>query len=261
MHSIYNLCIFYEYMKRRLLALLLLGCLGLSLCACGKNKENDKPGNEVQQDAADTEDDASSQGDESQALTPDISAEALAEEISLDNLCTISGCSWEEALIYMFGANYTLPFSYARISDSWTFDLTDYGHDETFMLQPGERTTATVELSNASTDYDMVVGFYNPYDVAISIEESQVWSVSFDFYNSIETTFPVLPKNITCGTQIVDIIIAYNTPSTPFSYNEETGAYDLHYQSGYDVYLTLEVDAELGLKKITLQSYADPFEE
>lgn len=239
--------------------------MAFSMLACQKDKSEDTvaPNQETSSDSTDTEE----PNDEEETVElskPDISPEALSAEANADNAINLLTDAWEHVVFQLAAQNYSLPFSYARISTEWTFDLADYGYDETFRLQPGERTTATVELTNPAVDYLMIVGFYNPYDVPVSIEESKIWSVSFDLSATESEVLPLLPANITKGAPIVDVIILYDTPETPFSYNDETGTYDLYYQFGenrfeygYDKYVTLFIDAEDGLAKFIIQNYAE----
>ncbi len=253
-------------MKKRLLLLILAGCLAFSFFGCGKEKPN-KNDDETQQ--GETSDNTENTGDDDLIddemgvlYVPDISEEALNAERNTDNAIDLLTCPWDHVVFRLQDETFDLPFSYARISEMWTFNLGDYGYDENFRLQPGERTTATVELHHPELDYPMVVGFYNPYDVPITVEESMIWSVSFDLSETESEVLPLLPGNITLGAPIVDVIILYDTPETPFSYNKDTGTYDLYYQFGadrfeygYDKYVTLFIDAEDGLIKFIIQNY------
>lgn len=263
-------------MKKRLFLLLLCICLASAAWGCKTKQEKI---NDSKKDAYQVKDDPDSSEENKDPLLPDISEEYLNAETAKDNELDLLNSTWDVAAFQLFSTTYSVPFSYARISSDWTFDLTDYGYDETFMLQPGERTTATVELYNPDVIYPMIVGFYNPYDVPITIEESQVWSVSFDFSSFLHdsdkdsandntddsaqgtlpesTEVPMLPSNITYLTDIVDVIIAYDTPSTPFSYNPETLTYDLYYQVGHEIFVTLFIDAEYGLQKFIIQNYGN----
>lgn len=252
------------YMKKRLLLVLLSSCLAFSFFACSKDKPQDKDNSQKEEASDHDNEEPNEDQDIAELRTPDISEETLLAERMADDAIDLLTCPWDYVVFQFQNENFSLPFSYARISEEWTFDLADYGYDETFTLQPGERTTATVELINPIVDYPMIVGFYNPYDVPITIEESQIWSVSFDLAETESEILPLLPANIGKGTPIVDVIILYDTPKTPFSYNEETGTYDLYYQFGanrfeygYEKYVTLFIGAENGLQKFILQNYGE----
>lgn len=243
-------------MKKKRLCLVLCACMILSTWGCNNKEPQKQSSGEETETNTQTEENLSPTDEENpEPFVPDISPERLAEEKKYDNCFDLYSCNWNSTTFQLDAENYRLPFSYARISDEWTFSLEDYGYDETFSLQPGERTTATVELTHPTFDYTMVVGFYNPYDVPITIEESKIWSISIDLSESTSTYLPYLPQGITKGSKLGDVILAYGNPTTPFIHDFENNTFIYQYFMDYNKFVTLVIHETKGVIKLTVQNY------
>ncbi|MBE5906268.1 MAG: hypothetical protein E7277_05665 [Lachnospiraceae bacterium] len=244
-------------MKKRILLLPLLCACALFTTACAdkapttthKNvsTEDTKKENNTKQESKDTE-------PKKQHL-PDISASALEKEIAANAKLSLKKFDINNSVFRFDGVKYQLPFSYARISKDWSFSLKDYGLKDSFKLKPGQRTSDNIRLINPQTDAVLEIGLYNPYDVAVSVNEAMVWSITFSIEESIDKPRVRLPKKIRWNSSLVDITLAYSDPTIPFTHDLENKLYTYTYMSDYNHYLTLYISEEEGLVKFTIKRY------
>ncbi len=241
-------------MKRFKIVGALLLCTALTLTACKKTEDI----RDIITDTSEGEGNnkgASGNAEEVELKKPDISEEALRKEESEDRSIMSGEPDFSDCVIAIGSGVYKLPFSYKRISDDWTFNLSDYGFDDSFRLGPGERTSDTVILNKEGSSYNIVVGFYNPYDVACSIEEAYVYSISIDIRET-GTDYPLmtLPGNLTWGASFKEII-EFAHPTEGFTKDEETGELTLNFIYNYNNFLELVVGPTRGIAKVTVKTY------
>ena len=72
-----------------------------------------------------------------------------AEEQTGDADADLDGKKWQDMAFSMDGKVYQIPFAYAGIKDQWTFNLSDYGYDKGYVLNPGDKVTGTIQLQNS----------------------------------------------------------------------------------------------------------------
>ncbi|SFQ03713.1 hypothetical protein SAMN02910358_00475 [Lachnospiraceae bacterium XBB1006] len=186
---------------------------------------------------------------------PDISSTALEREIAANAKQSLKKFDLNNSVFRFDNVMYQLPFSYARISKDWHFSLEDYGLKDDFKLEPGQRTTDNIRLTNPQTDNVIEVGLYNPYDVSISVNEAMVWAITFSIEDSVDKPKVRLPKKIRWNSSLVDITLAYSDPTVPFTHDLESKLYTYTYMKDYNHYLTLYISEEEGLVKFTLKRY------
>ena len=206
-----------------------------------------------------TEEPTTNVEDNSEDITEDTTE--ITTETTTETKSDITTDLYSEQFI-MDGVTYTLPFDYALIKDKYTFDLSDYGKEDGYILNPEDKTSSTIELNNSELDkdFDFYVGFVNTTDTAIDIKESSIWAVDFDKSWSKTDNYPniVLPGGITWGSSIDDIKKAYGEPSEEPYYADSMKYWEYTYLDNdydYRVYLTIYEDS--GLSKIRLQSYVN----
>ena len=244
-------------MKRIIYSLFTLCLLAVLLGGCGKKTDN-TPQHEQASSAKEDQEETSSveeNEEEKELYVPDISKSALKDEEEKDSRISLKKFDMGKSVFRLEGITYSLPFSYARISGDWSFDLKDYGLDESFSLQPGQRTTDNIVLHNPKTDYTLTVGLYNPYDVEISVLESQVWSVTVSIKDISNAPKLLLPGKLTWHDTIADVTLAYSDPTTPFTHDLETGMFYYSYVKDYSRYLNLEISEEDGIVSFTMKCY------
>ena len=243
-------------MKRFKTVIVLLFCMALVLTACNKHEDI----RDIITDASDGEGDnrgASGNAGEVEIRMPDITEEKLTEEADEDRRIMADNPTFRDCGILIGSEAFTLPFSYKRISDEWTFKLSDYGFDENFMLGPGERTTDTIRLTKENAGYEIVVGLYNPYDVKCTVEEAYVYSITLDRRETGDN-YPIikLPGNLTWGATFREITEVEH-PTEAFSVDHEKQEMYLDFTYDYQSYLKLTVSDTKGIVAITVKSYAE----
>lgn len=205
----------------------------------------------------------------------------LNAEIKKDEKIQLEKFEWNICAFQLDNMNYSLPFSYSRISDQWIFIPSDYGLDSSFQLEPLTKTSANVQLENEARPYKLTVGFHNPYSTPISFDHAQIWSWEIDLTtpemdkqslindspepnNTDEiTTLPqvspnvLLPKGVQLHDSIGSVLLAYGEPENSNIFNNETGYYEFHYQLNYSIFLTLTLDEKEGLVKVNYKHFPE----
>lgn len=243
-------------MKRNKALLMLLICVSLVLMGCDRRLDI----RDIITDASEGEGDnkaASGNADKEDLELPDITEYTLKKQADEDRHIMQNNPTFEDCVISVGSTAYSLPFSYKRISDEWTFNLSDYGFDENFMLGPNERTTDTIILSKENSNYNIVIGLYNPYDVKCTIEEAYVYSLTIDIRET-GADYPImrLPGELSWGATFSDII-AVAHPNQGFDVDEETGEMTLYYVYDYENYLILTVSKTRGISAVTIKTYKE----
>ncbi len=76
-----------------------------------------------------------------------VSSESVSGETE-DGGADLGGTKWQDMIFSMDGEVYQLPFAYSGIKDTWTFNLSDYGYDKGYVLNPGDKVVGTIQLKN-----------------------------------------------------------------------------------------------------------------
>ena len=274
----------YLLSKIRTCCLLLL-CLTLFLVGCNDKKTTtNKPAPSTDPTSSDQDSDSSNQ---KKGLDIADFDKLLVQEIHKDENIQIDKFNWNICAFQADEKTYSLPFSYERIKTDWTFSLEDYGLDSNFKLEPLTKTSDNVVLKCEGKPYSLKVGFFNPFSTAVPLEQAKIWSLEIDITtpelnektlendstaavdsenpeNSTQTTTDLtgnikplilLPKGIQMHSSIASILIAYGDPENTNLHNTETGYYEFHYQHNYNIFLTLMIDEQEGLVKISYKHF------
>lgn len=253
---------------------LLLGgllCICLGLIACGKDdKQSQIPtatssGDVIEQARQEAreeqgyaeEENQQPSEEETQKNIPDISFAGLKAEKEQDWQVKLLEGEWTSCTFCLGGIKYQLPFSYARISDKWTYDSSQYeDFDENFVLKPGQRTSTNIVLTNPNVNYTFTVGFYNPYDVDVTIAESMVYSFGIDLQHSLKKPTLILPSKLTWNSSISDAVLTYHVPEDPYVHDEELHTFTYNYEDMHTHYMSLVFgEEEIGLIGFTMTNY------
>lgn len=183
-------------------------------------------------------------------------AGAEAAEQTGDAGADLRGKKWQDMVFSMDGKVYQIPFAYAGIKDQWTFNLSDYGYDKGYVLNPGDKVTGTIQLKNSQ--YSAVrctVGFTNTGKEVKDILDTDIWSFTMDISSADQYPKVELPGGITWGSTEDDIIKAYGKPDEDPYVSKELGytVYNWFDHFTYKMKLTMYKDG--GLKGITLENY------
>ena len=157
------------------------------------------------------------------------------------------------------GESYTLPFAYSLIKDKFTFDLSEYGYEDGYMMQPKESVSTTIKLQNKNYDEDFVflAGFENKRDEEADIKECDIDSVSVNIFNCKTTEYPdmKIPGGIGWGSSLDSIMAVFGNPSFDPEYNEETGCYKYKYNFNNSVVYVLYISNLSGLRGFEMDIY------
>lgn len=159
----------------------------------------------------------------------------------------------------MNGKVYHLPFAYSEISDQYTFDLSDNSFVESETLNPDEQTSCVVHMEGSNLDDGIffATGFENTTSSAKDIKESDIWAFDIDvsWVNSENYPEIVLPKGITWGCTLDDIVAAYGEPSHSYR-SDINGYWEYTYDDGeYDYSMRLTVYDGRGMTRVALHSF------
>ena len=163
--------------------------------------------------------------------------------------------------IMIDGTVYTLPFDYSLISNDYTFDLADYGKEDGYVLNPGDKVLCTVNLENPNIDseFDFSVGFKNYGDEVKDIKETSVWAMDLDKRWCDTDNYPsvVLPGGITWGSTVDDIKALYGEPADEPYRSDDLGYWEYTYELNDDDYqVRLTIYDEYGLTEINIYDYS-----
>ena len=172
-----------------------------------------------------------------------------------------SQTDWKSMNVVIDGRELTLPFDYSKISDIFTMNLADYGYENGYVLNSGDKTYGTIDLDSTLYDCTFQAGFENTGASQCDILNSQIWSFECDIDRYDCTTYPniVLPGGITWGATADQITAAYGTDPADLEStygNLDTDGYIVYnYYNDYKYKMRLHVDKEKGLCEIRYEVY------
>ncbi len=185
---------------------------------------------------------AASQNPETEIATPDnATADPSTPELTID------------------GESYTLPFEYSLIKNDFTFDLSEYGYKDGYIMQPKESVSTTVRLKNNSYDEDFVflAGFKNSRDEEADIKDCDIDSVSVKIFDCKTTNYPdmKIAGGIGWGSSTDSVLAVFGKPVSEPEYNEETGCYKYKYNFNNSVVYVLYISNLSGLRGFEMDIY------
>ena len=175
--------------------------------------------------------------------TGDLSSDLASQQISID------------------GTIYTLPFDYSLISSDYTFDLADYGKEDGYVLNPGDKVLCTVYLENDNFDdsFEFCTGFKNYGDGVLDIKETSIWALDTDIRWCDTDNYPtiILPGGITWGSTIDDVKAAYGEPEDDPYRSDSLAYWEYEYElNDGDYQVRLTIYDEFGLTGIYISDYS-----
>ena len=210
----------------------------------------------------DKKDDTASTNSESQQPSENSqTSEQNTQQTAPSTTAVNSQTDWKSMNVVIDGRELTLPFDYSKISDIFTMNLADYGYENGYVLNSGDKTYGTIDLDSTLYDCTFQAGFENTGASQCDILNSQIWSFECDIDRYDCTTYPniVLPGGITWGATADQITAAYGTDPADLEStygNLDTDGYIVYnYYNDYKYKMRLHVDKEKGLCEIRYEVY------
>ena len=223
------------------------------------SKDVDIPDEDAEDDKKD--DTASTNSESQQASENSQASEQNTQQTAPSTTAVNSQTDWKSMNVVIDGRELTLPFDYSKISDIFTMNLADYGYENGYVLNSGDKTYSTIDLDSTLYDCTFQVGFENTGASQCDILNSQIWSFECDIDRYDCTTYPniVLPGGITWGATADQITAAYGTDPADLEStygNLDTDGYIVYnYYNDYKYKMRLHVDKEKGLCEIRYEVY------
>ena len=221
-----------------------------------EDEEDDK-----KDDTASTNSESQQASESQQPSENSQTSEQNTQQTAPSTTAVNSQTDWKSMNVVIDGRELTLPFDYSKISDIFTINLADYGYENGYVLNSGDKTYGTIDLDSTLYDCTFQVGFENTGASQCDILNSQIWSFECDIDRYDCTTYPniVLPGGITWGATADQITAAYGTDPADLEStygNLDTDGYIVYnYYNDYKYKMRLHVDKEKGLCEIRYEVY------
>lgn len=169
---------------------------------------------------------------------------------------------WTDMQFMLDGNLYELPVSYRELeANGWSFDLADYGYTDGYIMNPGDKTYSTIELSNPDYDEDLMVwvGFINTGDKAQDILDCDIWAFQMDTcvgsrqlenYPDME-----IAGGIGFGSTREEVEAAFGECEDIYEADSGYNYVVYNYEMDYDYYLKLTIYEDKGVTAIDISSY------
>jgi len=183
--------------------------------------------------------------------------EEVTEEPATEAPAPVLSSDLNSNEIQIDGVIYTIPFANQSIAPYYSFDMTKYGFENGYVVNPGDSVINTMELSREgmNENFHFRIGLHNYSDQILDIQECNVNVIELDAAacESFEgCPQVVLPGNITWGSAVDQIIAAYGEPTENVAM--EDGSSILHYDTETPYIIReLRVSGNRGLISITIK--------
>lgn len=218
-------------------------------------EENGAGETEEENDAAETETEMENGGGETQTgnSTGETQTASADGELSDD---------WTDMQFMLDGNLYELPVSYRELeADGWKFDLAAYGYTDGYIMNPGDKTYSTIELTNPDYDEDLTVwvGFINTGDKAQDILDCEIWAFQMDTcvgsrqlenYPDME-----IAGGIGFGSTREEVEAAFGECEDVYEADSGYNYVVCNYEMDYDYYLKLTIYEDKGVTAIDISTY------
>jgi hypothetical protein len=173
---------------------------------------------------------------------------------------------WRDLDIMIDGVLYHFPYDYDKlVENGWTIDMTDYGYEDGYILNKGEKTTGTLELHHEKygkeySSFSIDCGFQNFEGKAVDITECDLWSIKLDCikYSSPHEEYSEvkIAKGIGFGSTKEDVIAAFGECEEENIYEStELGYVTYEYVNDYNQHMRFTIYEEFGVTCIELKNY------
>ena len=188
--------------------------------------------------------------------------ETTEEEAPADE--TVAGemsDDWTDMEFVLDGVNYTLPVSYHELeANGWSINLADYGYENGYIMNSGDKTYGTIDLVNPKFNQKMrcTVGFVNLDSAPQDITDCSIWifnlatSYAFSLLDNVPSM--EIAKGIGMGSTKEEVIAAFGETDDVYDASDK-GYYVLKYDMGYMKHLSITVYDEFGVTDIKMDTY------
>lgn len=171
---------------------------------------------------------------------------------------------WLNMKFTLDGVTYQLPCAYKELeANGWTFDVADYGYENGYVLNPGDKLYSTIYLKNSaySDKIAVSVGFVNKADTVQDIYECDIWSIRVQTDYAFKLVDPRPEMSIGNGLKFgdsKDLVFSKcgECPEDDTFINDEYGYSVYEYSQDFTFYLKINVYDEYGITSFELQDYS-----
>lgn len=173
---------------------------------------------------------------------------------------------WLDLQFVLDGVGYQLNDPYQKLKDNgWYFDMADYGYENGYVLNPGEKVYSTIDLENDSYKQDkykkpsVKVGIRNNSDTIKDIYECDVWSISVNIDYGFKVVNPhpemAIGNGLKFGDTAQQVLDACGPCEDVFVSNDNN--YQVYeYFVNFDYKLKITVYDEFGITGFELSDYS-----
>lgn len=193
--------------------------------------------------------------------TAAVTEETTTEGNVTDNV-TISE-NWADLEFVLAGKKLAMPFGYSELEAlGWSFNMADYGYENGYVMNPGDKVYGTIELNNSKYDdkVKVTVGFINNGSEAVDITKCDIWSINISIAegSKLSGNYPAMEiaKGIAFGAESNYEAIANAFGEAKKTYRADSLGYTVYdYDNDFKQYMKLTVYDEYGLCEIDLKTY------
>lgn len=195
-----------------------------------------------------------------EATEPDTTAPSDAP----DEEFVLSG-DWLDLQFILDGVGYQLNDPYKKLeANGWYVNMADYGYENGYVLNPGDKTYGMIDLKNEAYEkdgYDKIqvqIGFRNNSDSVKDISECDFWDIRVQIDYAFKLVEPHPEMTIGNGLKFGDTaqqVLDACGPCEDVFVSEEYGYQVYTYRVDFNYYLKLTVYDEFGITGIQLQDY------
>ena len=169
---------------------------------------------------------------------------------------------WKDMEFIFDGEKYSLedaPFETLQ-DNGWDFDLAEYGHEDGYVLNPNDKISGTIYLSNSDydKDLDVMVGFINRTKKVKDIKECSIWTFdcSIAYGSRLLQDVPemTIAQGITWGSTADEVVEAFGEADDEYR-SDDLGYTKYTYEDDYDKYLDIYVYDDYGVTEIEMRLY------
>lgn len=172
---------------------------------------------------------------------------------------------WMDLDIMIDGVVYHYPYDYDKLLENgWTLNMADYGYEDGYAMNKGEKTSTTISLHHEKYDSEsrpfvIDCGFANYGEETVDIKECDLWSIKI---NCIKYSSPYeehssvqIAKGIKFGSTAEEVIAAFGDGDEEPYRAEELGYTVYSYRNNFAERMKIVVYDDFGVTEIQLQKY------
>ena len=253
---------------KKITAITAMAAIGISLVACQKGESLSEPAQTTAPETTITIPETTApEVTVPEVTVPEVTVPEVTEpdpttpSQTPDEDFVLSG-DWMDLQFILDGVGYQLNDPYKKLEvNGWYFDLADYGYENGYVLNPGDKTFGTIRLKNDAYEkkIEVYIGFKNNSDTVKDILECDFWTISVQIEYGFKLVENHPEMTIGNGLKFGDTaqqVIDACGPCEDIYVSEEYGYQVYTYRVDFNYYLKINVYDEYGITKIQLQDYS-----